>query len=69
MSQARMDAARECPYLQPARPLGGHGQLIGIYCRFPDGSVRVPPADERRRFCLSGQWQRCPSYRRHAAAR
>jgi len=48
-------------------PLGG-GRLIGIYCRMPDGRVRVPPMDEMRRFCLRGQWQECPTYRRHAPA-
>jgi hypothetical protein len=67
MGQDDRDATRECPYLQPARPLSG-GRLIGIYCRMPDGRVRVPPEDERRRFCLRGQFEQCPAYRRHAAA-
>jgi hypothetical protein len=58
----------DCPFLQPSRPLGVHGRLIGIYCRLPDGSVRVPRADERRRFCLPGHWEDCPVYRRHAPA-
>jgi hypothetical protein len=67
MSQATIDETTECPYLQPARPLGGNGQLIGIYCRFPDGHIRVPPAEDKRRFCLTGRWKRCPVYQHYAA--
>jgi hypothetical protein len=48
-----------------AGPIG----LIGIYCRFPDGRVRVPAMDEMRRFCLREQWEHCPAYERHAPAR
>ena len=58
----------DCPFLLPSRPLGSRGRAIGIYCRLPDGRVRVPPADELRRFCLPGQWRDCPVYQRHAPA-
>lgn len=68
MNDARTAVASECPFLQPARPLGS-GRLIGIYCRMPDGRVRVPPMDEMRRFCLRGRWEECPTYQRHAPAR
>ena len=66
MDEHRTD---ECPLLQPSRSLGHRGRAIGVYCRVPDGRVRVPPTDELRRFCLAGQWPRCPVYRRHAPAR
>jgi hypothetical protein len=69
MNQDRTAVGSECPLLQPARLVGRHGRLIGIYCRFPDGRVRVPAGDERRRFCLTGLWQDCPAYQRHAPVR
>lgn len=69
MTDARTAVADDCPFLQPSRPLGNHGRAIGLYCRVPDGGVRVPAADELRRFCLPGQWRQCPVYQRHAPAR
>jgi len=45
--------------------MGGRGLLIATYCRLPDGRIYLPLAKERRRFCLSGQWLYCPTYRRH----
>jgi hypothetical protein len=69
MSDAPAAIGSECPFLQPARLVGRRGRLIGIYCRFPDGRVRVPAEDESRRFCLAGQWQECLAYQRHAPAR
>jgi hypothetical protein len=69
MDQDPTAGANECPFVHPARPLGRGGRLLGIYCRLPDGRVRVPPRDEMRRFCLREQWEQCPTYRRHAPAR
>ena len=69
MSDDRAAVGGECPFLQPARLVGKRSRLIGIYCRVPDRSVRVPAEDERRRFCLPGRWQECPAYQRHAPAR
>ena len=68
MSDEVLTGIGDCPFLQPSRPLGARGRLIGIYCRLPDGRVRVPAADERRRFCLPGEWHDCPVYRGHATA-
>jgi hypothetical protein len=58
----------ECPQLQPSRPFSSSGRIIGIYCRRPDGAVRVPRRDEVRTFCLTGRWRECPGNRRHASA-
>jgi hypothetical protein len=69
MSRTGFDAANECPHLQPARPLGGRGLLIGIYCRLPNGRTYVPPSVDRRCFCLSGKWEHCPTYRKYAPSR
>jgi hypothetical protein len=68
MSDDRAIVDSECPLLRPTRPVGTRGRLSGMYCRFPDGRVRVPAEDERERFCLIGQWQECPTYQRHAPA-
>jgi hypothetical protein len=57
-----------CPFLIPTRQLGRGETAIGIYCRFPDGHVRVPDYNEIRTYCLGRAWDRCPSYRRHAFA-
>jgi hypothetical protein len=69
MSGDRTTVVSECPFLQPGRPGAGPIGLIGVYCRFPDGRVRVPAMDEMRRFCLREQWEHCPAYERHAPAR
>ena len=58
----------ECPHLQPARPSGSSGRIIGLYCRRPDGAVRVPSRDQVRMFCLTDRWPECPGNRRHAPA-
>jgi hypothetical protein len=60
-------AVTECPFLQPARPL--HEDVrIALYCRFPDGRVRIPAPEEKRWLCLTGRWQECSVYQDHAAA-
>ena len=58
--------AGDCPFLQPARPLGGDDQRVGLYCRLPDGDVRVPPTEDLRRYCVPGRWRDCPVYERRA---
>ena len=62
----RQTPPEECPRLQPTRPLGSRGRSIGIYCRRPDGTVRVPRPDEIRTFCLTERWPECPGVRRRA---
>lgn len=53
----------ECPLAQPGVP---SRDTTGLYCRLPDGRVRVPEHEERRRYCLPGEFNACPVYRRHA---
>jgi hypothetical protein len=60
-------ATRDCPLLQPGRPSHPDARSA-IYCRLPDGRVRVPPEPDRRRYCVTGRWPECPVYRDHAAA-
>jgi hypothetical protein len=69
MSGDQTAVGSECPFFQPARLVGSRGRLIAVYCRFPNGRVRVPAEDERQGFCLTGRWEECPAYQRHAPAR
>ena len=69
MSDTGNAVLTECPLFQPARPVARGGRLIGLYCRLPNGRVRVPPIDETRRFCLPRQWRQCPVYQRHVPGR
>ena len=52
-----------CPYFQPRTDGSGDGVPYAVYCRQPDGRVRVPSRDERERFCASGHHLDCPGYR------
>jgi hypothetical protein len=67
----------DCPFFQPSRSLardlsavGVYQDMtsVGVYCRMPDGTVRVPGREEVRAFCVPGRYQDCPHYQRHAAA-
>jgi hypothetical protein len=65
----------DCPFFRPSRSLthdlaavGIRQELtsVGVYCRLPDGRVRVPGREEVKSFCLPGRYRDCPHYRRHA---
>ena len=68
MADSKIEGAAQCPYLRPARPYGGTGWIIGLYCRQPGGAVRVPRRDEQRAYCLSDRWPACPRSQAHASA-
>ncbi len=68
MANREIERAAQCPYLCPARPCGGKGWIIGLYCRQPGGAVRVPRRDEQRVYCLSDRWLACPRRPAHASA-
>ena len=55
-----------CPFLIPTRQLGRGETAIGVYCRFPNGQVRVPAHNEIRTYCLGRGWDRCAAYCRYA---
>jgi hypothetical protein len=38
------------------------GTTGAVYCRLPDGTVRVPSRDETERFCTTGRQGECPGY-------
>jgi hypothetical protein len=67
----------DCPFLQPTRSLsrdlaavGIYQEMtaVGVYCRLPDGRVRVPAREEVKGFCVPGRHRECPHYRRHTSA-
>jgi hypothetical protein len=57
-------ARRACPYLHPPTEGPGGEFLYSVYCRRPDGRVRVPSRDQLKRFCTSGHHVDCLGYRR-----
>jgi len=57
----------ECPLLRPGVSAGRRAGLsAAIYCGLPGGCVKVPDRDEIERFCVPGNFKRCPTYQRHA---
>lgn len=53
-----------CPFLIP-RVSGRAGIFsVPVYCRLPNGRVRVPTRDELLVLCTAGQQYDCPGYRR-----
>lgn len=69
MSEARAGrVVSGCPFLQPTRRLGRGDVAIGVYCRLPDGRVRVPARHELRAWCIPGRFESCPTHERHASA-
>jgi hypothetical protein len=55
-----------CPHLMPkvVRRAGGFPAPASVYCRLPNGRVRVPSRDQVASLCTSGQYFRCTGYRR-----
>ncbi|MBI4611610.1 MAG: hypothetical protein HY726_21685 [Candidatus Rokubacteria bacterium] len=52
-----------CPFLRPAMTVRLLAFPIAVYCRLPNGRVRVPSRDELIRFCTSRRSEDCPRYR------
>jgi predicted transcriptional regulator len=63
MATAHQRQPGECPRLQPSRPFGSSGRIIGAYCRRPDGALRLARRDDLRAFCLTARWPECPRNR------
>jgi hypothetical protein len=51
-----------CPYLRGSPGKLAKGLTHAVYCRQPDGTVRVPSRDETARFCTTGRQRECPGY-------
>jgi hypothetical protein len=59
-----VELAREaCPFLRPEAADHLEAFPVGVYCRLPDGRVRVPSRDELARFCAAGHYRDCPGFR------
>ncbi len=65
MQERAVGDASSCPFLAPT--IGG---LLGIYypatvyCRLPNGRVRVPSPEQFAYLCTAGRHHDCPGYRR-----
>jgi hypothetical protein len=57
-----------CPNLmsRPARRAGGYQIPFPVYCRLPNGRVRVPTRDELASLCVDGRYLNCAGFRRWA---
>ena len=53
-----------CPFAQPGLSSSSPGHAF--YCRLPGGRVRIPSADDIRRFCAAGAHELCPVCQRWA---
>lgn len=54
-----------CPFLTPRVSEGTPVIFsIPVYCRQPNGRVRVPLRDQLMFLCTAGHHQDCPGYRR-----
>lgn len=54
-----------CPFLMPE--IGGQLAVYypaAVYCRLPNGRVRVPPPEQRAYVCSAGHYEDCPGYQR-----
>ena len=69
MEQDREGEESNCPYLTP-RVSGRAGVFpVPVYCRLPNGRVRVPPREQLVCLCTAGQHHHCPGYRRWRPSR
>jgi len=66
MTRRDRDKDAGCPLLMPgARP--EHGRAgVAVYCRLPDGRVRMPTREEFESLCFVERHRDCPGYRRWA---
>ncbi|MDO8478748.1 MAG: hypothetical protein Q7W02_21625 [Candidatus Rokubacteria bacterium] len=58
-----------CPLLMPGASKGRAGFQVAVYCRLPNGRVRVPTPDQLGSLCFAGRYRDCPGYRRWARSR
>ena len=64
MGQENNAGTPKCPYLRPHRADRLAAFPMGVYCRLPDGRVRIPSRDELARFCTTGHHYDCVGFRR-----
>jgi hypothetical protein len=56
-----------CPFLTPKASGPPPAFSISVYCRRPNGRVRVPPRDQLMFLCTAGHHHACPGYLRWSA--
>jgi len=60
------ERAEGCPYLRPQHDWRGRVRAA-LYCDLPGGRVRVPDPADIARYCATGEYEACPTYRRARA--
>jgi hypothetical protein len=68
-STRRMQAPPRCPFLAPVVADWLWLHPAGVYCRRPDGRVRVPAEVTLARVCGTEAHRACPGYREGVPAR
>jgi hypothetical protein len=58
-----------CPLLRPEGIQGQGRPQVPVYCRLPNGRVRVPTPAELGSLCFVERYRDCPGYRRWAKSR
>ena len=56
--------SENCPFLVPKLDGPPEKFSVPVYCRLPNGRVRVPARDQLVFLCTAGQHHDCPGYRR-----
>ncbi len=64
MEQDREPEVSNCPFLIPKVSRRGAVFSVPVYCRLPNGRVRVPTRDQLMFLCTAGQHHDCPGYLR-----
>lgn len=63
MEQDSESEVSNCPFLTP-KASGRAVFSVSVYCRLPNGRVRVPTRDQLVFLCSAGQHHDCPGYLR-----
>ena len=53
-----------CPFLIPKTSLLRAAIPVSVYCRLPNGKVRVPTPDQLAVLCSAGHYHDCTTFRR-----
>jgi hypothetical protein len=64
MEERDEDEASTCPYLTPKVSWPRAAPSFPVYCRLPNGRVRVPLPDQLMVLCTAGHYHDCPGSRR-----
>ena len=64
MDSRREGARANCPFLIPKTSLPLMVIPVPLYCRLPNGRIRVPAPDQLATRCSADHYHDCPTFRR-----